>query len=95
MVKCINPSESVFKYKGNIYKFTGKICTNQSDIRQFKDFKELYEIIVKTERQNKALKDLMSGKEYEKDYVQVGYEGKQENLGGKTRKSELTDTCHQ
>ena len=43
------------------------------------------------ERQNKALKDLMSGKEYEKDYVQVGYEGKQENLGGKTRKSELTD----
>ena len=34
----------------------------------------------------------MSGKEYEKDYVQVGYEGKQENLGGKTRKSELTDT---
>ena len=43
------------------------------------------------ERQNKALKDLMSGKEYEKEYVQVGYEGKQENLGGKTRKSELTD----
>ena len=28
----------------------------------------------------------------EKDYVQVGYEGKQENLGGKTRKSRLTDT---
>ena len=44
-----------------------------------------------SERQNKALKDLMSGKEYEKDYVQVGYEGKQENLGGKTRQSELTD----
>ena len=44
------------------------------------------------ERQNKALKDLMSGKEYEKEYVQVGYEGKQENKGGKTRKSELTDT---
>ena len=43
------------------------------------------------ERQNKALKDLMSGKEYEKDYVQVGYEGKQENRGGETRKSELTD----
>ena len=43
------------------------------------------------ERQNKALKDLMSGKEYEKEYVQVGYEGKQENLGGETRKSELTD----
>jgi ribosomal protein L37AE/L43A len=42
-------------------------------------------------RQNKALSDLMSGKKYEKDYVQVGYEGKQENLGGKTRKSELTD----
>jgi len=43
------------------------------------------------ERQNKALKDLMSGKEYEKDYVQVGYEGeKQENLGGKTRESELS-----
>ena len=44
-----------------------------------------------SERQNKALKDLMSGKEYEKEYVQVGYEGKQENLGGETRKSELTD----
>ena len=42
------------------------------------------------ERQNKALKDLMSGKEYEKEYVQVGYEGKQENLGGKTRESELS-----
>ena len=40
------------------------------------------------ERQNKALKDLMSGKEYEKEYVQVGYEGKEENLGGETRKSE-------
>ena len=35
----------------------------------------------------------MSGKEYEKDYVQVGYEGKQENLGGKTRQSELTELC--
>ena len=45
-----------------------------------------------SERQNKALKDLMSGKEYEKDYVQVGYEGKQENLGGKTRESELSKT---
>ena len=43
-----------------------------------------------SERQNKALKDF-SGREHEKDYVQVGYEGKQENLGGKTRKSELTD----
>ena len=44
-----------------------------------------------SERQNKALKDLMSGKEYEKDYTQVGYEGKKENRGGETRKSELTD----
>ena len=44
------------------------------------------------ERQNKALQDIISGREHEKDYVQVGYEGKQpENLGGKTRKSELTD----
>jgi ribosomal protein L37AE/L43A len=43
------------------------------------------------ERQNKALKDLMSGKEHVKDYIQVGYEGKQENRGGETRKSELTD----
>ena len=42
------------------------------------------------ERQNKALADLMSGKEYVKDYVQVGYEGKQENLGGKTRESNLS-----
>ena len=42
------------------------------------------------ERQNKALADLMSGKEYVKDYVQVGYEGKQENLGGKTRESDIS-----
>ena len=45
-----------------------------------------------SERQNKALKDLMSGKTHEKDYVQVGYEGKKENLGGKTRESELSKT---
>ena len=44
------------------------------------------------ERQNKALKDLMTKGTTEKSYAQVGYEGKQENLGGKTRKSELTDT---
>ena len=44
------------------------------------------------ERQNKALKGLMSGKEHQKEYIQVGYEGNQENLGGETRKSELTDT---
>jgi len=43
------------------------------------------------ERQNKALKDLMTKGSTEKEYIQVGYEGKQENLGGKTRKSELTD----
>ena len=43
------------------------------------------------ERQNKALKDLMTTGKTEKDYVQVGYEGKQENTGGETRKSELTD----
>ena len=42
------------------------------------------------ERQNKALKDLMQGKEYEKDYTLVGYQGKQESLGGKTRESELS-----
>ena len=36
------------------------------------------------ERQNKALKDILEGKPSEKDYVQVGYEGKkEENLGGK------------
>ena len=45
-----------------------------------------------SERQNKALKDLMTTGKTEKDYVQVGYEGKVENLGGETRKSELTDT---
>ena len=44
-----------------------------------------------SERQNKALKDLMSGKQYEKNYTQVGYQGKQDNRGGETRKSELTD----
>ena len=42
------------------------------------------------ERQNKALKDLMTTGKTEKDYVQVGYEGKQEDLGGKTRESELS-----
>ncbi len=36
-----------------------------------------------SERQNKALKDLMAGREYEKDYVQVGYEGKSEPQGDK------------
>mgnify|MGYP003113391147 FL=1 len=44
-----------------------------------------------SKRQNKALSDLMSGKTYEKDYTQVGYEGKKENRGGETRQSELTD----
>ena len=43
-----------------------------------------------TERQNKALKDLMSGKEYEKDYVQVGYEGKKDDRGGETREGKMT-----
>lgn len=43
------------------------------------------------DRQNKALKDLMSGKEYEKDYIQVGYEGKPDkNLQGKTRETKMT-----
>ena len=42
------------------------------------------------ERQNKALKDLMTKGTTEKDYAQVGYEGKQENLGGETRESELS-----
>ena len=54
----------------------------------------MYKIIVKKQRdRNKAFKDLMTtGKTAEKDYVQVGYEGKQEAFGGKTRESELTDT---
>ena len=43
-----------------------------------------------SERQNKALKDLMSGKEHTKEYTQVGYENKVDNLGGKTRESELS-----
>jgi len=44
------------------------------------------------ERQNKALQNILEGKPVEKDYVQVGYQGKKpEDLGGKTRKSELTD----
>ena len=42
------------------------------------------------ERQNKALKDLMTTGKTEKDYVLVGYEGEKENLGGKTRESELS-----
>ena len=44
------------------------------------------------ERQNKALKGILEGKPVEKDYVQVGYEGKgPENKGGETRKSEVSD----
>ena len=43
------------------------------------------------ERQNKALQDIISGREYEKDYIQVGYEGKQDKgQGGKSRESELS-----
>jgi len=42
------------------------------------------------DRQNKALEDLMAGREHTKDYVQVGYEGKSEDLGGKTRESRLS-----
>ena len=42
-------------------------------------------------RQNEVLKDLLSGKEHKKSYVQVGYEGKVEDKGGETRKSDLTD----
>ena len=43
------------------------------------------------ERQNKALADLMSGKEYVKDYVQVGYEGpKKESKDGKTIEGKMT-----
>ena len=43
------------------------------------------------ERQNAVLKDLLSGKEHNKNYTQVGYEGKKpENLGGKTREGKMT-----
>ena len=43
------------------------------------------------ERQNAVLKDLLSGKEHNKNYTQVGYEGKkEENLGGKTREGKMT-----
>ena len=39
------------------------------------------------ERQNKALKGILEGKPVEKDYVQVGYEGKApENKGGRNKK---------
>ena len=40
-------------------------------------------------RQNEVLKDLISGKQHEKNYTQVGYEGKKEKQGD--IKSELTD----
>jgi ribosomal protein L37AE/L43A len=42
-----------------------------------------------SERQNEVLKDLLSGKEHTKKYVQVGYEGKSKEKGDV--KSELTD----
>ena len=48
------------------------------------------------ERQNRALQGILEGKPVEKNYVQVGYEGKgPENKGGETRKSELTDIMGQ
>ncbi len=40
-------------------------------------------------RQNEVLKDLISGKQHEKSYTQVGYEGKKEKQ--RDIKSELTD----
>ena len=44
------------------------------------------------ERQNKALKDLMTTGKHEKDYVQVGYEGKKDKgQGGKTREGKMTE----
>jgi|TARA_B100000073_G_C23614293_1_gene525832 ribosomal protein L37AE/L43A len=43
-----------------------------------------------TERQNAVLKDLLSGKEHNKNYTQVGYEGKTENKGGETREGKMT-----
>jgi len=42
-----------------------------------------------SERQNEVLKDLLSGKEHEKKYIQVGYEGKQSPQEDKI--SPLTD----
>ena len=42
-----------------------------------------------SERQNEVLRDLLSGKEHTKKYVQVGYEGKSKEKGD--IKSELTD----
>ena len=42
-----------------------------------------------SERQNEVLRDLLSGKEHTKKYVQVGYEGKSQPKGD--IKSELTD----
>ena len=42
-----------------------------------------------SERQNEVLRDLLSGKEHIKKYVQVGYEGKPKEKGD--IKSELTD----
>lgn len=43
-----------------------------------------------SERQNQALKDLMSGNEHKKQYIQVGYEGKKSPQGDKiSRLSEV------
>jgi len=45
-----------------------------------------------SKRQNEVLKDLLAGKEHEKSYVQVGYEGKApENKGGETREGKMTE----
>ena len=44
-----------------------------------------------SKRQNEVLKDLLSGKEHQKNYTQVGYEGKTENRGGETREGKMTE----
>ena len=45
-----------------------------------------------SKRQNEVLKDLLAGKQHEKSYVQVGYEGKApENKGGETREGKMTE----
>ena len=45
------------------------------------------------ERQNRALQGILEGKPVEKNYVQVGYEGKgPENKGGDTKDGHVTST---
>ena len=78
-----------FVYKGKLYKYTGALCSCKSNIRNVKvRIGVIMGYSKETERQNKVLGDLLSGKEPEKR-VMVGYENKKRKSGDKKVKMTL------